>query len=267
MTRRQAADEEMREKKHFLPWALALFFLGILVTGGLHLRALLGEYAAGETAYETLGEYVRHPVEAPAETPSPPEMGGEGVVPVEPRQGPEVDFEALSAINPDVVAWLSIDGTGIDYPIVQGEDDRYYLNHLFTGEKNRAGCLFLDSENAADFSDGNSVVYGHYLKDGTMFSSLLKYKKQDYFDAHPSGWLVTPERTYRVHFFSGFVSNVQGDAWTTAPDAPWSAQMAQNSLFSADVTPHPADQFLTLSTCSYEFKNARFVLIGVMEEA
>jgi len=256
----------MRGKKHFLPWALALFFLGMLITGAMHLTDLGKEYAAGETAYETLGEYVRHP--EPSVAPSPPETGGEGAAPTteEPAQpGPEVDFEALTAINPDVVAWLSIDGTGIDYPIVQAGDNKYYLNHLFTGEKNRAGCLFLDSENAADFSDGNSVVYGHYLKDGTMFSSLLQYKKQDYFDAHPSGWLVTPGKTFRVHFFSGFVSNVRGDAWDIHPDAPWPAQMAQNSLFSADVTPDPAAQFLTLSTCSYEFKNARFVLIGTLQ--
>lgn len=250
----------MREKK---VWVLVLLFLGMLAVGGLQLRALLQEYAAGEAAYGALEEYVRHP-EIPA-APSPSEPGGEGAAAVPEEQGPEVDLEALAAINPDVVGWLSIDDTGINYPVVQGEDDRYYLNHLFTGEKNRAGCLFLDSENAADFSDGNSVVYGHYLKDGTMFSSLLEYKKQAYFDAHPAGWLVTPERTCRVRFFSGFVSDVQGDAWTTAPDAAWPTRMAQNSLFATNITPAPTDRFLTLSTCSYEFKNARFVLIGVVE--
>lgn len=251
----------MRGKK---AWALALLFLGMLVTGGLHLRALLGEYAAGEAAYGALEEYVRHP--EILTTPSLPGPGGEGAAAEEPSQpGPEVDFEALSAINPDVVGWLSIDDTNISYPIVQGEDNKYYLDHLFTGEKNRAGCLFLDCENTPDFSDGNSVVYGHYLKDGTMFSSLLKYKEQAYFDAHPAGWLVTPGRTCRIHFFSGFVSNVKGEAWTTAPDAAWSTRMAQKSLFAANMTPQPGDRFLTLSTCSYEFKNARFVLIGVVE--
>ncbi len=251
----------MREKR---TWVLALLFLGMLVTGGAQLAPLLGEYAAGEAAYGALEEFVRHP-DIPT-TPSLPEPGGEGAAAPPKEQGPEVDFEALSAINPDVVGWLSIDDTNISYPIVQGEDNKYYLDHLFTGEKNRAGCLFLDSENAPDFSDGNSVVYGHYLKDGTMFSSLLKYKEQDYFDAHPAGWLVTPEGTNRVRFFSGLVSNVRGEAWTTAPDAAWPTRMTQNSLFNADITPDPSDQFLTLSTCSYEFKNARFVLIGVVEE-
>lgn len=244
----------------------ALFFLGTLVLGGVQLAALQKEYAAGAAAYDALEAYARY--DAPSAPPAPTLQSGEDPTaepPAEtPPPWPRVDFEALSAINPDVVGWLTIEGTGIEYPVVQAGDNKYYLKHIFTGERNRAGCIFLDCNNASDFSDPNSVVYGHQLNDGSMLSPILNYKRQDYFDAHPTGWLVTPRETYRVRFFSGFVSDVWGDAWTLAPDAAWPGKMAAKSLFSGGPSPGDGDRFLTLSTCSYEFTNARFVLLGVL---
>lgn len=242
---------------------LLIFFAGELLIGGAHVGALLKEYAAGEAAYRQLSRQVR-----PARTTEPAQSEeAEASLPEEtPPPWPEVDFEALAEINPDVVGWISIEGTGIDYPIVQGEDNKYYLKHLFTGEENRAGCVFLDCGNAADFSDPNSVVYGHYLNDGSMFSPLLKYKRQEYFDAHPTGWLVTKEKAYKVCFFAGAVSDVWGAAWDIAPSGTWAEEMIERSRFSCGVVPKVDDRFLTLSTCSYEFSNARFVLVGVLEE-
>jgi len=261
----------MKTARTWLPRILAVIFLAELILGGAHLVELKKEYTAGQAVYADLAAQVRA---TPEPAPSPSEPGREDAPPETalpeltetPPPWPAVDFQALSAINPDVVGWISIDGTGIDYPIVQGKDDKYYLDHLFTGEKGRAGCIFLDSENAADFSDPNSVIYGHYLNDGTMFSPLLKYKKQAYFDAHPTGQLLTPEKTYQIHFFSGFVTNVRGKAWTAAPGPTWPAEMAERSLFTNAPTPPPDAKTLTLSTCSYEFQNARFVLIGVLED-
>ncbi len=244
------SGRRQQKRRGVLPRLLIIFFAAQMIIGGAHLVGLWREYAAGQETYDRLSRQVQSV--STSEVAPPP--------------WPQVDFEALSAINPDVVGWITIEGTGIDYPIVRGEDNQYYLNHLFTGEKNRAGCVFLDSENAADFSDANSVVYGHYLNDGTMFSPLLKYKKQDYFDAHPTGWLVTPEGGYLIRFFSGFVSNVRGQAWELEPADGWAEEMAEKSRFSGGPSPRPGDKFLTLSTCSYEFSNARFVLLGILEE-
>jgi len=232
---------------------LFAFFLGQLLVGGFHLAGLLKEYAAGQETYEKLIEQVRS-------DPTPAQPGAT------PPPWPQIDFAALAEINPDIVGWIVIEGTDINYPIVQGEDNKRYLNYLFTGEKNRAGCVFLDCENAADFSDPNSVVYGHYLNDGTMFSPLLQYKKQEYFDAHPTGWLVTPEGGYKISFFSGFVSSVRGKAWDKTPSGAWPEEMLEKSRFSGGPIPQPGDRFLTLSTCSYEFNNARFILLGILEK-
>jgi len=233
---------------------IALLFalsLRMLAVGSLHLTELLREYAAGQETYEKLIEQVQATPAQSQATPPP---------------WPQIDFTALAEINPDIVGWIVIEGTDINYPIVQGEDNKYYLNHLFTDEKNRAGCVFLDSGNAADFSDANSVVYGHYLNDGTMFSPLLKYKQQDFYDAHPTGWLITPEGGYLIRFFSGFVSNVRGKAWDKTPSETWAEDLMEKSRFSGGPVPEPGDRFLTLSTCSYEFNNARFVLLGILEE-
>lgn len=244
---------------------LLVICAAVLAVGGFRVAALWREYAAGKDSYVQLYEQVQV-----TPSPMPVQTVAEHVQTAEPVQTPppwpQVDFDALREINPDGVGWIYIPDTGIDYPIVQGEDNDAYLKKLFTGEKNRAGCIFLDCGNSSDFSDKNSVVYGHHLKNGEMFSPLLNYKKQDYFDVHPTGWLVTPEGTYLIRFFSGFVSDVWGEGWDITPANAWAEEMAEKSLFQGGPTPAPGDRILTLSTCSYEFSNARFLLMGVLEK-
>ncbi len=184
----------------------------------------------------------------------------------EPAQ-PEMDFEALKAINPEIVGWLTIDGTNIDYPIVQHADNDYYLHHLFTGAWNSSGCLFTDCRNESDFSDRHSIIYGHHMDNGTMFQNLMYYKNQDFYNQHPMGKLVTPSGSYTIEFFAGYVANVDNDTWTidfTSDEefAQWLSKSKERSLFASSVTPSERDRVVTLSTCSYEFYNARFVLLG-----
>ncbi len=268
----------MREKrkgveasiKKLLLASLFLFFAAEILGGAVHVLTLLREYDAGKAAYAGLAEYVSLPKTRPQVSLTP----GLTAPPEEPQgpAWPQVDFEALRAINSDIVGWLTIEGTGVNYPVVQTGDNDYYLKHLFSGEVNRAGCIFLDSRNSGDFSDPNSVVYGHQLKNGTMFSELLGYKKQDFYDAHPTALLLTPEQNYEVRFFSGYVSAVDGFAWNldfsdgdTFID--WLGRTRRKSLFSSDFFPTGSDRVITLSTCSYEFNNARFVLVGVLRPA
>ena len=96
----------------------------------------------------------------------------------------------LKEINEDCVAWIYIEDTAINYPVVQGSDNSFYLKHLIDGKWNSAGCIFLDFRVDSNISDRHSIIYGHHMKDGTMFSGLTKYKKQDYYEAHPEGLLI-----------------------------------------------------------------------------
>ena len=106
----------------------------------------------------------------------------------EPEGEPEqvyVDFAALEGVNSDIVAWLYGADTGLNYPIVQAEDNDYYLYRLLDGTWNKNGTIFMDYVNRSDFSDQNTLVYGHHMKSGAMFGALVQYKKQEFYDAHP----------------------------------------------------------------------------------
>ena len=139
-----------------------------------------------------------------------------------------------------------------------------------TGRKRiSGGCLFLDSRVACDFSGGNSIIYGHYRKNGSMFAALAGYKEQSYYDQYPQMLLITPESAYTVELFSGYVTGTDGQAWQTVFSdeeafVQWLGSVADASMFQSDVEPMASDRILTLSTCSYEFENARFVLLGVL---
>ena len=180
---------------------------------------------------------------------------------------PNVDFEALSEINPDIVEWIYIEDTQINYPVVQGRDNQYYLKRLFDGKWNSAGCVFLDSHNEPDFSDRHSIIYGHHMKNGTMFSGLTEYKKQEFYEGHPTVLLMTSEQNIRVEIFAGYVASVEDNAWEIAmgSDVEFENWLEEaSSCFKSEVAPAVTDRIVTLSTCSYEFDNARFVLLGVI---
>ena len=185
--------------------------------------------------------------------------------------GPTIDFAGLKEINEDCVAWIHIEDTAINYPVVQGSDNSFYLKHLIDGKWNSAGCIFLDSRVDSDLSDRHSIIYGHHMKDGTMFSGLTKYKKQDYYEAHLEGLLITPERTYRIEFFAGYVASVEDSAWKVDFESDedygtWIKEAKKRSWFTSSLSPAVTDRALTLSTCSYEFDNARFVLHAILYE-
>ncbi|MEE0776941.1 MAG: class B sortase, partial [Bacillota bacterium] len=114
---------------------------------------------------------------------------------------PTVDFQALQAINSDVTAWLYQAGTGINYPVVQGRDNDYYLNHLLNGDKNKYGTPFIDYRTIDVFHTSMTIIYGHNMKNGAIFASLTEYKSQSYYDAHPTMTLLTPNGNYTLEIF------------------------------------------------------------------
>lgn len=183
---------------------------------------------------------------------------------------PKVDFDALSSVNSDVIGWIYVSGTNINYPIVKGNDNKEYLNILFNGETNRAGSIFMDHRNSGDFSDPNNIIYGHRLSSKTMFTALKEYKKQEFYDSHPSFVIVTPENNYEILIFSAYIANVNDSAWqldfSDGEYEKWLREVSERSLFKTEVTPTPSDRVVTLSTCTYEFNNARFIVHGIITE-
>ena len=168
---------------------------------------------------------------------------------------PEVDWESLKAINPDIIAWLQIEGTEISYPVMKGTDNEYYLHHTFEGNYNAAGSIFIEYTNSSDFQDCNTIIYGHNMRNGSMFGLLRKYFQSQ--DSLPGRyiWICTPEKNYRYEIFSSHVVDAAGEVYTlfSAPDQQFQQyldSMKAQSLvdFGVDVTKE--DKVITLSTCT-----------------
>lgn len=157
-----------------------------------------GESLSGQGAREQAG--LSSPMPLPAAGPSqlPAESPGMGDGETE-RLG-EIDLAALRAVNPQVVGWLSLPGTNIDYPLVQGEDNRYYLDHSWDGRAAAAGAIFLEQGCSSQFTDFSTILYGHFMGDGSMFHALTGYGEQAFLEAHPRVYVALDEgvRVYGV---------------------------------------------------------------------
>ncbi len=257
-------------------WILILaivFFVAVFGFAGWKLMEQQLEYKSGEDTYTGLEEYVAipnptEPVIEPTTTPDQTKDESDEVVEEDTTIWPVVDFDALREVNSDIVAWIYLEDTNINYPVVQGDDNSYYLKHMFEGSWNSAGCIFLDSRNEGDFSDRHSIIYGHHMQNESMFSGLDFYKKQAFYDEHPVILLMTPEQNYKIEVFAGYVASVEDDAWelgfTAAGYDDWLTASKEKSCFKSSVTPTVDDSVVTLSTCSYEFNNARFVVVGIL---
>ena len=206
------------------------------------------------------GEPLAEPIEEPGE-PEETFALPEGVL------LPQVDFDALAEINPHIVAWILLEGTPINYPVVQGADNYHYLMHLFDGTRNASGTIFVDSYNRPGFVDQNTVIYGHNMWDGSMFSALERYRSQEFFEENPWLFFLTPERNYVIKLFAGYETTVTGTSWRLgfADDTDlqeWLDMRRESSAFVSEVEVDPSHRFVTLSTCSGTSPSGRFVVIG-----
>ena len=187
-----------------------------------------------------------------------------------------VDFEKLLEMNSDVVGWIRFDEPSeLNYPVVQGRDNEEYLKRTFEANTNKLGTLFVDVNNPGDFSGRNTFIYGHNMKNGSMFAQLLKYKDDSFYKEHPYFYIYTPDgkvRTYEI--FSAGVVKDTSDSYIMdyADDAAFQTYIdyiKQQSAYptSAEVT--TASKIVSLSTCTNVRDDERFLVHGVMikEEA
>ena len=244
--------------------------LGVILFTGMKIYGIYSEYEVGTQTYENLAEqYVSLPdtkakqeAEHDAETPD----GEKGHVTVL----PEVDFASLKKTCKDVVAWIYCEGTPINYPIVQGGDNDYYLYRLLDGRSNKNGTLFMDCRNHGDFSDMNTIIYGHNMKNGSMFGILPDYMDQEFYEEHPVWYLLTEEKSYRIELVGGYVTPAESETYGFPTDAAGREALfqkaARSSSFKSGVQLEENDRLITMSTCVYDYDDARYVLVGVLRE-
>lgn len=178
------------------------------------------------------------------------------------EQGPQppfdVDFAALQGVNPDVVGWIYIEALdGISYPVVQGEDNEEYLHTTYENNYNFAGTIFIDYENSRDFTDCNTLVYGHNMKNGSMFGRLKKFSEdQTTYEKSKYFWIFTPEKDYRYEIISAYTTGVNSDTYTLfkGPGDEFQEYLdtikGYSEIETDDTELTIKDRIVTLSTCT-----------------
>lgn len=269
---------------------LIFFILSLLVFIGsaIGIGVVLHRYHQADVLYDDLQDrYVTYVDPSSREEsaqsrppqsgePSGDSSGGEASVgpvdPVEPEPEPEwppisVDFGALLELNSDVAGWLYCADTPINYPVMWSADNEDYLHRDLNGKYLYSGTPFVDYRCSAVGTNRNHIIYAHNMKNGTMFGTLGEYKEQSYYDAHPVLYYLTPEHQYKIELFSGLVTKADAEVYNVQFQSEEAFEaflqsLKENSTFRSDVTVTAEDCIVTLSTCSYEFNNARYVVFG-----
>ncbi len=184
-------------------------------------------------------------------------------------------LEELQKENPDIIAWIEIEGTNINYPVLQGEDNDFYMNHNYKKQSISSGSIFLDKDYSWNHTSSNMLIYGHNMKNGTMFRDLLKYKNKSYYDKHPIIKFTTNTYDCNFEIISAFQSKVYKKTdkdvfkyyfYTNISTEEEFNEYAQNvkkaSLYDTGKDAVFGDMLITLSTCAYHTNNGRFVVVG-----
>jgi len=179
-----------------------------------------------------------------------------------------VNFDRLTGINPDAVGWILSENSKINYPIVHGRDNAYYLNHLVSNEVNKLGSIFIDYRNKRDFSDEHTLIFGHNMNDGSMFNDLELYKDPNYYKDHRAIYLLTKDRYLRVDIFAGYVTTPQKidqiyfNFDTQEARGKYISEARRLSSFQSEVVIAEEDKIVSFFTCDYATEDSRFVVIG-----
>ena len=256
---------------------LCAVFVGVFAFSGWKLYSILHAYKVAERQYDSLSERYVDAQPTPGTTPfAAPGSETEAAASPAPNvdESPiHVDFSQLRAESSEVVGWVYSENTKINYPVVQHPGDNpavadyYYLYRDIHGNYSGSGTPFLDVKCASDFSSYNSIIYGHHMNDGSMFASIGDYRREGYYAEHPILYLNTPTRNYRIEVFAGYITDADSSSYTVYfPDESsfllYCQDMKAQSNFASDVTVQPGDRIITLSTCSYEYYDARYVIQG-----
>ena len=243
--------------RRILMCVLAAVFL---VSAGTFGKSML-EYRKGDKIYENALGFV-------VETDTPTEIEKE--LPPGMRTYKNIDFAGMRAVNEDVIGWIQIYDTPVDYPLLDADDNKYYLNRTYDGQWSAYGSIFIEPRNKPDLSERHLVIYGHNMVNESMFGSLLEYKNQAYYDAHDTIRVCMPDKDMEYRIFSAYTAHVDSATYymSFADDAQFNEMidhMKANSEIQSEVMPDTDDQILTLSTCTPAgAKKYRFVVNAVL---
>jgi len=243
----------------------------VLVFSIWQLLEVYLEYKKGTDEYEGLLQYIAEEVpgdsygegSAESDTLEEGETGEESGI-GKPEGMSRVGLEELKAVNEDTAGWIEIPGTHISYPLMHTEDDVYYLNHTFRRNVNSAGSIFIETLNAPDFTDLHTIIYGHNMKNGSMFAGLKNYASVAYLLEHPTIYVDLEDGTHAYQIFSCYETSPDSDSYTIgfAPDEQYEAflqKLKSRSAYDTGVEVAVTDSIISLSTCAGNGENRYLV--------
>ena len=238
--------------------------IAVFVFAAFNIGKIYHDYNKANNTYEAIqDEYI---ATKEVESNSEATQDNEYQPPKETEPPIAIDFDALLDRNKDVIGWLYCPDTVINYPVVQGKNNDRYLRKDLDGKYLVSGTLFADYRNGELNEDANYIIYGHNMKNGTMFSSLAKYKQQSYYNQHPIMYYLTPDGNYKLELFAGLVVKRDDKIYLPNQSEEEFTELIEKyrakSTFKTNVELEYSDTIVTLSTCSYEFDNARYIVIG-----
>ncbi len=223
--------------------------LGVFAVSGYQLYQIYSEYDKGEKEYTKIQEIA---------------MQGDE------KEGFTVDFDSLKEINEDVIAWIRFEEPAeINYPVVQGEDNDKYLTKTFEVNTNKLGTIFVDKDNSDDFTDRNTIMYGHNMKNKTMFAQLLKYKDKEFWEENPYFFIYTPdgmEHMYKIYSAGVVKDTSESYTMSFATDEEFEQYIKDTkeaSAYEMDVELDKDSKIISLSTCTNVRDDERFLVQGV----
>ena len=263
----QKQPEQKKKKKSDVLLTIALIVaIAVFCYAAFNLYHIYTEYKKGTDEYNQIEEMAVTERDADS---------GEVAGPNAQLKPPiEVDFDKLKSVNEDVVGWIYVDALpDISYPIVKGKDNQTYLHQTYEKNYNFAGTIFVDYENSGDFSDCNTLVYGHNMKNGSMFGHLKKFREDDrLYKQDKYFWILTPERNYRYEIITAYTTGVNSDTYTLfkGPGEEFEKYLetikGYSEIQTDDTDLTIKDKIVTLSTCTGN-ESTRFVVQGKRVDA
>ena len=266
----QVSEKRKRQRAHIL-LTVVLSLTAILIIAIVMLIVTLFNYRHNRKLYEQArlnAVWTNEPVSTPALSGISPKKTSL----TEPRETPPilVDFATVQEDGPNVRGWLYSSDTQINYPVVIYSDNSHYLTHDYTGSKSSSGALFFDFRLTKQLIGDNLIIYGHHMKDRSMFGSLLQYQKQTYYEAHPIMYLMTPDKNYRIDLFAARFTDSEQDNFPIQFDSEQKRRTfvqtaIANSTFKPDDASYHSDaQIISLVTCAYSdyIQDSKFQVQG-----
>lgn len=245
--------DEIKEVKNLRKAGLCLIAGMLLLAGSFWLPELWQNYLIRQEQVDFISGYIEEPEEnAPEESVSESETEDpKGNSPMYRN----IDFAGLQQINPEIVGWIYVPGTQIDYPICLGSDNNYYLTHSFRRSQNALGAIFAPAESSDDLGDAHTILYGHNMRSGKMFGELSNYESSEFRDRYPYVYIYTPDQSYTCTVYAAYRTRYDSAVYTIGYETgtevfrEWINDTVEHAAYDCGIAPTGQEQIFTLSTC------------------